>query len=139
MHGAPIDPAATSDNAVRRHVLVHHAEQSGTVFGKEPHFLKASVVDQFVNAFPGSEFTRRMLLVDTLFSAAELNLGALLTQAGNSFLQNVLRCLGDFRCHMLSLNSLDSCPSGKTDSVHHDELHVISAVYIEFLPGNVVS
>jgi hypothetical protein len=45
-----------------------------------------------------------VLLVDSLFSATAFDLCALLTQAGNLFIENALRGVGDFLSPCCSLS-----------------------------------
>jgi hypothetical protein len=52
--------------------------------GEQTNFLEAFAIDQFVNAFPRSELTRLVLLLNALFAATLLDLRPSLAKFGGS-------------------------------------------------------
>jgi hypothetical protein len=46
------------------------------MLGEETDLLEAAGIDQFLHPFSRGKFPSRVLLLDSLFASAELNLGA---------------------------------------------------------------
>ena len=55
--------------------------------GKKANFLKAALVGEFCNAFPGGEFGRFVLFVDAFAAASQFQLCAFGMQVGDLLLQ----------------------------------------------------
>ena len=90
MHGAAIDLRTTGDYSIRRNFLIRHAEIGGAVLGKKSDFLKAALIDQTLDTFAGRELAGGMLLVDSFFAAASLDLGRVF---GAGFRSGLRLCL----------------------------------------------
>jgi hypothetical protein len=69
------------------------------MLGKQSDFLKARPVDQLVNALSGSELTRRMLLVDSLFSATTFNPAPFFAETLDLFANRALGRSRYLGCH----------------------------------------
>jgi hypothetical protein len=83
MNQPAIHRGAARDYSIRWQVLACHVEISGTVFGEEADFLKASQVDEIFHALASRELTVRMMLVDSFLAAALLDQRSLGAQLGN--------------------------------------------------------
>jgi hypothetical protein len=73
-----VDGSPAGDDAVSRNSLARHAKLCAAMLDEHVELLERSLVEQYVDSFPGGELAARVLSIDALLATAEPGIGSTL-------------------------------------------------------------